>query len=174
MDHLFFKDAETLIRIVIVGILSYIALVLLLRISGKRTLSRMNAYDMVVTMALGSIMAKVLLTEDQSISEAVTAMCVLIGLQYLISEAMCRCQWFRHFLTSKPTVLFHEGEYIDSAMRKERVDKDEVQAAMHEKGIANIDRVEAVILGTNGDLSVVLKENTLAQVVSSSKPSGIV
>ncbi len=174
MEHLFFNDWEALLRIVIIGVISYIALVLLLRAAGKRTLSRMNAYDMVITMALGSILAKVLLTADQSISESITAMFVLIGLQYTVSVAMCHCRWLRHFLSSKPSVLFHNGKYIDSAMRKERVDKDEVQAAIHAKGIADNAMVEAVILGTNGDLSVLLKPNasTISSVAAGARPCG--
>lgn len=174
MEHLFFNSWDALLRIFIVGVVSYIALILLLRAAGKRTLSRMNAYDMVITMALGSILAKVLLTADQSISESVTAMFVLIGLQYGVSVAMCHCRWVRHFISSKPAVLFHQGAYIDSAMRKERVDKDEVQAAIHAKGIADNAMVEAVILGTNGDLSVLLKPGTVvaASVAASAKPSG--
>jgi uncharacterized membrane protein YcaP (DUF421 family) len=174
MDHLFFNGWEALIRIVIVGVVSYITLILLLRVSGKRTLSRMNAYDMVITMALGSILAKVLLTADQSISESVTAMFVLIALQYSVSVAMCRWRWMRHFLSAKPTLLFHQGQYIEGAMKKERVDKDEVQAAIHAKGIADNGVVEAVILGTNGDLSVLLKPAAIhtSSIVSASKLSG--
>lgn len=174
MEHLFFNSLEALLRIVIVGVISYIVLILLLRTAGKRTLSRMNAYDMVITMELGSILAKVLLTTGLSISESITAMFVLIGLQYTVSVAMCRCRWLRNFLSSKPSVLFHEGKYIDSAMRKERVDKDEVQAAIHAKGIADNAMVEAVILGTNGDLSVLLKPGTggTANVVAGARPSG--
>jgi uncharacterized membrane protein YcaP (DUF421 family) len=157
MEHLFFNGWEPLLRIIIVGICSYVALIFLLRAAGKRTLSRMNAYDMVVTMALGSIMAKVLLTPEQSVSESITAMFLLIALQYSVSVAMCRCRWFRHLISSKPSVLFHDGEYIEDTMKKERVDKDEIEAAIHAKGIADMALVEAVILGTNGDLSVLLK-----------------
>jgi uncharacterized membrane protein YcaP (DUF421 family) len=174
MEHLFFNSWDALLRIVIVGIVSYAALVLLLRAAGKRTLSRMSAYDMVITMALGSILAKVLLTPDQSISESVTAMFMLIGLQYSVSVAMCHCRWLRHFISSKPAVLFHQGEFMDNAMRKERVDKDEVQAAIHAKGIADNSMVEAVILGTNGDLSVLLKPGAVCavSVAAGAKPSG--
>ncbi len=150
-----------LLRIVIVGVISYIALILLLRVAGKRTLSRMNAYDMVITMALGSILAKVLLTQENSIAESITAMFVLIALQYSISVAMCRWRWLRHFLSSKPAILFYEGDYMESTMKKERVDKDEIQAAIHAKGVADNALVEAVILGTNGDLSVLLKPEAI-------------
>lgn len=174
MKEWFFTDWDSLLRIVVVGVASYVALIVLLRAAGKRTLSRMNAYDMVITMALGSILAKVLLSPDQSIAESVTAMFVLIALQYGISLAMCYWRWLRHFLSPRPSVLFHQGHYIESAMRKERVDEEEIQAAIHAKGIADKAMVEAVILGTNGDLSVVLKPTAIHAVsmVASSKRSG--
>lgn len=174
MEHLFFNSWDALLRIAVVGVISYIALILLLRAAGKRTLSRMNAYDMVITMALGSILAKVLLTPELSISESITATFVLIALQYIVSEAMLHWKWLRHFLSSNPAILFHQGKFIRSAMRKERVDKDEVQAAIHAKGVADNAMVEAVILGTNGDLSVLLKTGAVSamSVVASAKPSG--
>ena len=54
MSQIFFDNWETLFRTLIIGVLAYVSLVILLRISGRRTLSKMNAFDMVVTVALGS------------------------------------------------------------------------------------------------------------------------
>jgi uncharacterized membrane protein YcaP (DUF421 family) len=79
MDHLFFDGWAPLLRVLVVGLASYTALIVMLRLSGKRTLSRMNAYDMVVTMALGSILTKAMLTRDQSIAESVLAIFLLIA-----------------------------------------------------------------------------------------------
>lgn len=157
MDHVFFNGWLPLLRIAVVGICSYVALIALLRAAGKRTLSRMNAYDMVITMTLGSILAKVLLLKEVSISESVTAMFLLIALQYGMSVAMCRFPRIRRIISSRPAVLFHHGQYIEDVMRKERVDKEEIQAAMHERGISDSNQMEAVILGSNGRLSVLLK-----------------
>lgn len=173
-DHLFFNGWEPLIRILVIGTASYIVLILLLRTAGKRTLSRMNAYDMVITMALGSIMAKVLLTRDQSMAESITAMCLLIGLQYGLSVAMCRCKKLRYFISPKPAVLFHEGEYV-THIKKERVDKDEILAAVHARGVPDLTYIDAVILGANGDLSVLLKPEYIgAPVLATPKrPGGI-
>ena len=173
MDHLFFNNWNALFRIAIVGIVSYTVLILLLRAAGKRTLSRMSAYDMVVTMALGSILAKVLLTSDQSISEGVAAMVVLIALQYALSVAMRELPWLRRIVSAKPAILFYQGQFHDENMRRERVDREEVQAAIHAKGVADNSAVEAVILNQNGDLSVVLKAEVLSQVVvTASRPAG--
>ena len=72
-------------RVLLVGTLAYVALVLLLRISGKRTLSKLNAFDLVVTVALGSTLATVLLSKSVALAEGVLALGLLILLQYVIA-----------------------------------------------------------------------------------------
>lgn len=64
VEGMFFSSGTTLIRTLVVGVLAYISLVLLLRLSGRRTLSKMNAFDLVVTVALGSTFATILLNRD--------------------------------------------------------------------------------------------------------------
>ena len=86
---MFFHDWASLGRIVLVGGLTYVALVLLLRISGKRTLSKMNAFDLVVTIAIGSTLATVLLSRDVALAEGVVAFAVLIGFQFVITWLSC-------------------------------------------------------------------------------------
>lgn len=154
MEHLFFNDWQHLVRIAIVGVVSYAALILCLRAAGKRTLSRMNAYDMVVTMALGSVLTKAMLTQDQTISESVTAICLLVAFQYLLSVASCHWTWFRKWVVAEPAVLYAEGMFLGKAMKKERVTHTEIEAALHEKGFSNLSDVAAVILGSNGELNV--------------------
>jgi len=156
-----------LVHILVVGVASYLALIFILRVAGKRTLSRMNAYDMVITMALGSILARVILTPDQSIAESIFAMLVLVGLQYAMSILLLHIPSLRELVTSKPAVLFHKGEFVEEAMHRERLDRDEVQAAIHSRGISDNSLVEAVLLGRNGDLSVLLKPECLAAPASS-------
>jgi uncharacterized membrane protein YcaP (DUF421 family) len=67
-------------RVLVVGTLAYVALVLLLRISGKRTLTKLNAFDLVVTVALGSTLATVLLSKSVALAEGALALCLLISL----------------------------------------------------------------------------------------------
>jgi uncharacterized membrane protein YcaP (DUF421 family) len=80
---MFFNDAFNLLRVVIVGTLAYLSLVL--SVSGKRTLSKMNAFDLVVTVAIGSTLAMVLLSKDVTLADGVVAFTLLIGLQYVIT-----------------------------------------------------------------------------------------
>ena len=74
-----------ILRVVIVGTLAYASLVMLLRISGKRTLTKLNAFDLVVTVALGSTLATILLNRNVSLVEGVLAFIVLLALQFCIT-----------------------------------------------------------------------------------------
>ena len=128
MDRLLFNGWRPLVHIAVVGLIGYLALILFLRVSGKRTLSRMNAYDMVITMALGSVLTKAMLTEDQSIVETVFAISMLIFFQFMVSFAAYRWRWAAFLATPSPTVLYHDGHFLQDALRRERVRQSEVEA----------------------------------------------
>ena len=172
MNDLFFSGWGSLLRVAIVGVVCYTALLVTLRLSGKRTLSRMNAYDMVITMALGSLLTKAMLTKDQSIADSLLAIMLLIGFQYAVSAISCRWNGFRKLVTPKPAVLYHEGAFMRDVLRKERVSEDEVNAAVHEKGVSGLDCVDAVILGANGELSVLVKPELMNPVAIDRKRQG--
>ena len=74
-----------ILRVLTVGPLAYVSLVVLLRVSGKRTLAKLNAFDLVVTIALGSTFATVLLSQSVLLAEGVTGMIVLVALQYAVA-----------------------------------------------------------------------------------------
>ena len=90
-------------RVLLVGTLAYVALVLLLRISGKRTLGKLNAFDLVVTVALGSTLATVLLSKSVALAEGVLALGLLILLQYLIAWLSVRSPQFQAAPPSRAT-----------------------------------------------------------------------
>ncbi len=144
-------------RTLIISILAYSALVFLLRISGKRTLSKMNAFDLIVTVALGSTLATILLSEDVALAEGVLALALLIGFQFVITWLSVRSSWFGSLLKSEPTLLFYRGEFLRDAMKRERVTQQEVEAAVRLEGIAAIESVEAVVLETESSFSVLKK-----------------
>lgn len=85
MNQMFFNGWSHLIRTLVVGVLAYVALVLFLRISGKRTLSKLNAFDLVVTVALGSTLATILLNQDIAPAQGALAFLLLIGLQFIVA-----------------------------------------------------------------------------------------
>lgn len=153
--RMLFQDWTGLARTALVGVLAYAALVVLLRISGKRTLAKMNAFDLVVTVALGSTLATILLTESVALAEGVTAFVTLVGLQYAVAWASVRSSRVSGLVKSEPRMLLYRGEMLRAALRAERVTEDEVRSAIRSANIADVVQVEAVVLETDGTFSVV-------------------
>lgn len=150
-----FSGWDSLLRTLVVGVLAYVAIVVFLRVSGKRTLSKMNAFDLIVTVALGSTLATVLLAKDVALAEGILAFALLIGLQFAVTWSSVRVRWVRRLATGEPRMLLYSGEFLPAALLKARVTKDEVRAAVRSAGIDSLDKVRAVILETDGSFSVV-------------------
>jgi uncharacterized membrane protein YcaP (DUF421 family) len=155
LNDILFNGWDTVLRTLIIGVLAYIALVILLRVSGKRTLSKMNAFDWVVTVALGSTLASALLNSNVALVEAVVAFALLIGLQFLVTWSSVRAPWVRRLVTGEPQMLAYRGELLPDSMRAARVTEDEVRTALRDSGLAGLSAAEAVVLETDGSLTVV-------------------
>jgi uncharacterized membrane protein YcaP (DUF421 family) len=152
-EPVFFDSWASIGRMVIVGLAAYIGLVALLRVSGKRTLSKLNAFDFVVTVALGSTLATVLLSKDVPLVDGLTALALLVGLQYVVAWLNVRSEGFRRLVKNEPAVVMSRGEFHDQTMSKERVAREEVMAAVRGAGVPDISNV-TVVLETDGTLSV--------------------
>lgn len=155
LQSLLFDDWNTLLRTLIIGILGYVSLVLLLRISGRRTLSKMNAFDLVVTIALGSTLASVLLNKDVTAAQGALAFALLIGMQFMVTWSSVRVSWVRRVVTGDSALLFYEGCFLREALLRARVTESEVRAAVRSNGLPTLDGVKAVVLETDGRFSVV-------------------
>ena len=148
-------DPGLLVRTVVVGILAYLALVTVLRVSGKRTLSQFNAFDFVVTVALGSTLATILLARDVSLLQGVLAFLVLVGMQFAITWSSLRSARVRELSKSEPAALVYRGRLLPDAMHRERVLASEVHAALRAHGMGAVSEADLVILETDGTVTVV-------------------
>jgi uncharacterized membrane protein YcaP (DUF421 family) len=155
MTQMFFDGWTGLVRTLIVGVLAYVTLVVFLRLFGKRSLSKMNAFDFVVTVALGSTLATVLLDSNIALAEGALAFAVLLALQFVVTWCSVRARWVRQVVTGEPRLLLYRGKFLEEALRSSRVTQDEVRAAIRQAGHASLEKIEAVALETDGSLSVV-------------------
>jgi len=155
MEGIFFNGWFTLLRTVVVGVLAYAVLILFLRISGKRTLSKMNAFDLIITVSLGSTLATIAISADVALAQGALALALLIGLQFVITWSSIRWRWLRRLVTGEPSLLLYRGQYLPGALVKSRVTEDEVRAAVRAHGVSAIEEVDAVVLETDGSFSVI-------------------
>ncbi|MFA7037098.1 MAG: YetF domain-containing protein, partial [Methanosarcina sp.] len=139
----------------VLGIAGYIALIFFLRVSGKRTLSKLNAFDFVITVALGSTFGSFILSKDISLSEGLTGLAVLIWLQHMISWLTVRSDFIKGVVRGEPTLVYYNGEYLKDAMKRSRVVESEIEQSVRNEGHANLEDVGAVILETDGSFSII-------------------
>ena len=152
---MFFDNLQGLLRVALISLLAYGWLVLVLRMAGKRALAKLNAFDLVVTVALGSTLATVLLSKDVAFLEGALAFSMLALLQWLVSRLSVASSRFSQLVRSQPRLLLEDGHFRDAAMADERVTRDEIEAAVRNAGIGRIEAVAAVVLETDGSLSVI-------------------
>jgi uncharacterized membrane protein YcaP (DUF421 family) len=150
-----FDDAQGLVRVAVIAVMAYTALVLALRMTGKRALAKLNAFDLVVTVALGSTLATVLLSREVALAEGVMAFAILMFLQWAVSRLSISSSRFRALVRSEPRLLVEQGCYRDKAMAEERIVRAEIDSAIRAAGAGRMEDIAAVILETDGELSVI-------------------
>ncbi|MFN2424646.1 MAG: DUF421 domain-containing protein, partial [Cryomorphaceae bacterium] len=138
-------------------ICAYTGLIFLLRISGKRTLSKMNAFDFVITLALGSITAATIMSKDVALLDGILALALLIFLQFLVSRLCVRVPAVKNLITSKPSLLVYKGEVLDAVLKKERIKIEEIYLVARSSGISDIKDIDAAVLETTGSITVIPK-----------------
>ena len=157
-SEMLFQDWEGVARTVVVGLLAYLTLVVFLRVSGKRTLAKLNAFDLVVTVALGSTLSAILLQESVALAEGAVALAVLIGAQFAVTFLSVRSDGFAKAVRSEPSLLARHGAFNDRAMVRERVTRDEALSAVRASGGRGIADVASLILESDGTISVELAD----------------
>ena len=152
---MFFDNWLQILKILLIGTLAYVAIILILRILGKRTLSQMNAFDFIITVALGSTLATAMLSKDTPLAEGLTGLALLVLLQFLVSWTYVRLPFFARLIKSEPRLLFYQGEFKDKALKEERVEREELLQAARDQGILSLDQIAAIVLETNGKFSII-------------------
>lgn len=156
---MFFSNFQTIERTIIIGFFAYISLIILLRISGKRTLSKLNAFDLIVTVAMGSTLASILTSKKVTWDQGTLAFFMLIGLQYIIAKMAYHISFVNKLIKSKPQVLYVKGEFLSKAMKKERVLKKEILQAARSQGLSSMKQVDTVVLESDGTISLIKKSD---------------
>ncbi|SIS55609.1 DUF421 domain-containing protein [Salimicrobium flavidum] len=154
---MFFDTWSALWTILIKGIIIYPSVILMLRISGKRTPSTFNIFDWVITVAFGTLIGSFLITPTLSLAEGLLALALLITLQFIVTWLSVRSRWFARTVKSNPVLLYHNGDFYPKALVKTRITKTEIFQIARQNGISSMHLVEAVVLETNGQLSLIKK-----------------
>ena len=160
---MFFNDWQTLGETLVLAALAYIGVVLFLRLSGKRTLSQMDAFDLVVTVAVGSILATVILDEKVVLVQGLAAVLALVVLQVIAAWLAVKSDTMQKIIKAEPQLLFYKGKYCEETLKKNRILKEEILHSARSSSISSMDEVDVAILEPDGSVSLVEKVDTSRQ-----------
>ena len=154
MADAIFNGWDGVLRILLIAPAAYVALILILRMSGKRTLAKLNAFDFIITIAIGSTLASVITSSTLSLVDGLVALGLLVGMQFIVTAASVRLPWVNDVVKAEATLLVRKGELLPGAMRRQRITSDEIEAAIRQSGGRGVQDAEAVFLETDGSLAV--------------------
>ena len=157
MEMIFFDNIDKLGRIVLTSAMIYVLIVLVTKVSGKRSTSQLNNFDWIVTVMIGSLGASTILLKDIPLIEGVSAILVLYLLQFLVTKYASISPQFSSVMLSDPRIVFYQGQFLPEAMRAERLTRQEIECAMRTEGINSFDDVEAIVFESDAKLSVIPK-----------------
>lgn len=158
---IFFDSWDSIGRIIITILFIYPSLIIMLKIAGKRSLSKLNMFDFIITVALGSIFGAVIIYKSITFMDGIVSTALLLLAQALISRLSIEYAFVDKLIKPNPTVMFLNGDFLDDAMKSVRVTKSEVYAEVRQAGLACMDDVYAVVLETNGVISVLKQKVTI-------------
>ena len=145
--------AEKVLRTFVV----YLAIVVLLRLVGKRDLAQLNSLDLVVLLLLSNVVQNALIGNDNSLTGGIVGAVVLLVTNEVLVALAERYSWFRRLLEGSDTVLIRGGELDERALRHERLRPEEVATAVRRQGGSSIGEVELATLKPGGTIDIALK-----------------
>jgi uncharacterized membrane protein YcaP (DUF421 family) len=139
------------------GIVVYLFLILLLRLTGKRQIGQLAPFDLVLLLVLSNAVQNSMNAGDSSLVGGLISAATLIGVNYLVAYATYRSRFFEALIEGRPQVLIHNGRLYQKVMAHAQLTHHELNAALRRAGCATIHEVHAAILENNGSISVVPK-----------------
>ena len=132
----------------------YLALLLGLRLTGKRQVGQMTPFDFLLLLLLANAVQNAMTGPDTSLMGGAAAALVLLTLNFLLAEVSGLNRRFRKLIQGSPTLLVHNGTCIATHMAKEHISMDELNRALREHGVACVDDAALVVLEVDGSMSV--------------------
>ena len=157
---MFFRSWEAVLRVALSAAAVYILVVLALRIIGARALAKMSGYDLIVSIALGSLVAAVPLSTNISVADGFTAILTFLLLQEITRFLQARYWVAHHIVRERPHLVVWDGDLIEDRLKEIDTSVDEVRAAIRQAGLLSVRDAQAVVLENDGAWSVMRRGDT--------------
>jgi uncharacterized membrane protein YcaP (DUF421 family) len=144
--------------LVLRAIVLFAFMYLLTRVMGRRELSSLEPFDLILLIVLGDSIQQGLTQDDYSVTGAVIAVGTIAVMQIIVSYSSFRFRWARSFLNGDPIVLIQDGEVIDRNLRRERITHEELAEQARGQQIAKLEDVQWAVFEPSGAISFIPKK----------------
>jgi uncharacterized membrane protein YcaP (DUF421 family) len=143
--------AEKVLRSIVV----YLFIVVAFRLTGKRQVGQLTPFDLVLLFLLSNVVQNAVIGNDNSLGGGLIGAVTILLLNYAFVEVTYRSKHLRRVLEPYPTVLIHDGRVLDENLRRERLSRDDLHAALRKNGCVDAQEVRFAVLEANGGISVI-------------------
>ncbi|QXH77925.1 DUF421 domain-containing protein [Pseudomonas salmasensis] len=138
----------------------YLALMVLFKIAGRRSLAELTTFDFVLLMMIGEATQQALLGDDFSITNGILVIVTLIAIDVGLSLLKQRSSWVSRLIDGEPTIIVENGKLLHRRLRHARlIEADVMEAARSSQGIERLEDIKFAIIERNGKISIIAKEN---------------
>ena len=138
----------------------YLALMVLFKIAGRRSLAELTTFDFVLLMMIGEATQQALLGDDFSITNGILVIVTLIAIDVGLSLLKQRSGWVSKLIDGEPTIIVENGKVLHRRLRHARlIEADVMEAARSSQGIERLEEIKFAIIERNGKISIIAKEN---------------
>jgi len=149
------EDFNDILRTVITLIITFMVILAVTRIFGLMTFAKITSIDFASTIAIGSVIATIVLNNDQSILKGAICLFLIVAVQFIVSLLMRKFNFFRSILTNKPKLLVFNGKILHKNLAKANISEDDLIARIRTANVKDLDSIKAVVLESTGDVSVI-------------------
>lgn len=145
---------KTIVQMCVAAICIYLYIMLITRVTGKRTFAKMTSFDFAVTIAMGSILADAVNKPVSSLMPAFLSLVLLAALQALFAKITSKSDKAQKIFTNTPILLMKHGEIFEENLKKALLSRADLMCKLREANVLQLSQVKAVIFETTGDISV--------------------
>ena len=154
LSHLLAPPGLPLLEKVLRPVVVYAALVVLLRVFGKRELAQLNPFDLVVLLSLSNTVQNAIIGDDNTVSGGLVGAVSLLGVNYFVVRFMFRHRRLDQLLEGQPTTLIENGKVREDCLARELLTVGELQTVAHRQGFKSLEDVECCVLEPGGSFFV--------------------
>ena len=136
------------------GVIIYVFLLLILRLTGKRQIGQLSPFDLVLLLVLSNAVQNAMNGGDNSITGGIISATTLIVANGVVSRITYKSKKMERLIEGRPEILIHNGKLFTDIMKREQLTHHELNAALRTAGCACIEEVHYAILENTGEITV--------------------